>query len=114
MEAAVDVPSTETVMEERVGWRQKSLEPRPPRPKRPERTDRAKFKPVQAEGETPHKGKSRNDRGHERGDRKPGQKPGGKPEDKNERNRGPRPERKPAEPYVNPYSPFAVLLGKIT
>ena len=108
-EPVVETPveaTAEPVMEERVGWRQKSLEPRPPRPKRSERTDRSKFKPVQAEGEAPHKGKPR----HERGDRKPGQKPGGKPE----HNRGPKPERKPAEPYVNPYSPFAVLLGKIT
>ena len=108
------------VMEERVGWRQKSLEPRAPRPKRPARPER---KPAVArEDEAARPDKPSGDRGRERyRGPKPEDKPGENRGDKRERNRGGKPDQrpehkrdnKPAEPYVNPYSPFAVLLGKI-
>ena len=92
---AVETPE----MEERVGWRQKSYEPRPPRPKRPPKPER---KPQAAAGEDarPRPPKAHGKPDHKRG-LKPGDKPHGKPQ-------GKRPPEK-REPYVNPYSPFAVL-----
>ncbi len=87
------VPPTETREVQLLGWRQKSFEPRPARPKR--------HKPaVKTEGTGDDRAKSaRQDR---KGDHKSGRKPNHKPAPV-----------KPAEPYVNPYSPFAILLGKI-
>ncbi len=96
--AAEPAPAETPEMEERVGWRQTSFEPRQPRPKRPPKPERK----AQAEGAgdarppRPHKGKP---------DHKRGPKPDGKP---GERHHGERPPEK-REPYVNPYSPFAVL-----
>ena len=89
------------IMEERLGWRQKSLEPRTPR-------HRHKPKPRaedQADSKAPRSGKPR----HGKGDRKPG----GKDRPNDGAPRGPRPEQKPREPYINPYSPFAILREKL-
>ena len=142
-EVSVEEASVEAgppVMEERIGWRQKSLEPRAPRPKRPARPER---KPAVArEGDVAGEGKPRNERGRDRhrgpkpqgqpgenrgenrgesrgenrGDKRGDKRDrnrGGKPDQHPDQNRGLRPAPKPSEPYVNPFSPFAVLLGKI-
>ncbi len=93
VEPAVEpTPVTETREVRLLGWRQKSFEPRPPRVRpRPE-----KRKPeASTEGDTKPA----------RHDRK-----GGKPDTKGERKRD---DRKPAEPYTNPYSPFAILREKL-
>ncbi|MBP2161583.1 MULTISPECIES: helicase-related protein [Asticcacaulis] len=104
------VEAAEPVMEERLGWRQKSLESRAPRPKRgkPQHKGKPREEAVAEDGKPARSGKPR----HGKGDRKPGGK------DRQERNkdgapRGPRPENKPREPYVNPYSPFAILREKL-
>ncbi len=97
VDTAAAIETAET--EERIGWRQKSYEPRPPRPKRPPKPDR---KP-KAEAGDDARPRSR------KGD-KPDHKHGPKKGSGNDNKRGPekrRPETR--EPYVNPYSPFAVL-----
>ncbi|HTM81422.1 MAG TPA: helicase-related protein [Asticcacaulis sp.] len=104
----VTAPVVETQEVQRLGWRQKSFEPRV----RPERR-----KPVQRASEAGDK-PGRNERPDKaRGDRG---KRHGKPEGQREQSRGHRDhEPKPAdsrsrEPYINPYSPFAILREKLT
>jgi ATP-dependent RNA helicase SUPV3L1/SUV3 len=104
----VTAPVVETQEVQRLGWRQKSFEPRV----RPERR-----KPVQTASEAGDK-PGRNERPDKaRGDRG---KRHGKPEGQREQSRGHRDhEPKPAdsrsrEPYINPYSPFAILREKLT
>ena len=106
-------PSAESsppAMEERIGWRQKR-----PEGERPHR-QRHRPKPQganEATGDKPAhkeryrgKGKGHPDRGH--GDKGQGDK--GRSDN---RKPGPREPQKPREPYINPYSPFAILAGKI-
>lgn len=108
----VEAVSAEPVMEERLGWRQKSLEPRPPRPKR--HKPAAKVEGAKTEGD----GKPRYERDRQRyrkpddkGQDAPGKKGGNKPDRKGQKpHHGPKPE--PA-PYFNPYSPFAILREKL-
>ncbi|ESQ74520.1 helicase-related protein [Asticcacaulis sp. AC402] len=129
--AVEDAPSDEVVatepaqpeMEERLGWRQKSLEPRPPRPRRDkpqgnkEKFDRERFRPPAAEGAEGQPVRDRNrppkfdktrdqKRGGEKG--KGGNDKGGN--DRGDKPRGPKPE---PQPYINPYSPFAILREKL-
>ena len=111
MEAVpVDTPAlvVETREVQLLGWRQKFFEPRV----RPERR-----KPAQTASEAGDK-LGRNERPDKaRGDRG---KRHGKPEGQREQSRGHRDhEPKPAdsrsrEPYINPYSPFAILREKLT
>ncbi|WP_245531344.1 helicase-related protein [Asticcacaulis biprosthecium] len=111
--------ASEPATEERLGWRQKSLEPRAPRPKRDkpqgnkEKFDRERFRPQRAEGAEGEPARDRNrpakgDKGKRpskdfKGDFKGGDKSRGD-------NRGPKPDPKP---YINPYSPFAILREKL-
>nr|WP_235075852.1 DEAD/DEAH box helicase [Asticcacaulis sp. AC460] len=114
MAVAEETVSAEPVMEERLGWRQKSLEPRAPRPQRDkppkrEKFDRERFRPNRAEGAEGEPTRDRNrppkgDKGRPKGDFKGGDKPRG------DKPRGPKPEPKP---YINPYSPFAILREKL-
>ena len=104
VEAAAETPLAAVAEmpqnEERIGWRQKSFEARPPRPRnvRPERkpqadaTSHAKPRPPRADG-------------------KPGGKSGAHKGTKPQRNPS-APPREPATPYINPYSPFAILREK--
>ena len=128
-ETPVDAPAetvaAEPVMEERMGWRQRRPDgERPqrqrhrPRPQPVEgeaattedkpRHNRHRSKPRDAKPEDgkpregrPYQGKSKHNKGDKPHDNK------GKPG-----NHGPRPDR-PREPYVNPYSPFAILAEKL-
>ena len=108
--APLDTPApvTETREVQLIGWRQKSFEPRPKRV-RPERRN-----PAQAEaGEKP----ARTERsGRPRGDHKRKGKPDGQREQsRGHRDREPKPaDSRSREPYINPYSPFAILREKLT
>ncbi len=92
--AETAAPVTEASQtEERIGWRLKSFEPRPPRPKHPPKPQRKPQSETSGQDKRPKFNK------------KPHDKPRGpKPEGKRSQER-----REPAKPYVNPYSPFAVL-----
>ena len=92
------VEGAEPVMEERLGWRQKSLEPRPDRPKRHKPQRKPEGGEQKAHGDRP-RGEKR-----ERYKGKDGNKPDQKP------HRDPKPDPKP---YINPYSPFAILREKL-
>ncbi len=107
---AETAPAEAFVEEERIGWRQ-----RRPEGERPHRERPRSRKPQPGQGEQ---------RGEPRGDRKPRpDKPEGAPDDKREHRHGkgkkphPKGERpapaKPKEPYINPYSPFAILREKL-
>ncbi len=106
---AVDTPApvTETHEVQLLGWRQKSFEPRPKRV-RPERRKSASETSDQS-ARTERTDKPRGDRGKRQG----------KPDGQREQSRGHRDrEPKPAdsrsrEPYINPYSPFAILREKL-
>ena len=94
--AETPAPATTTTREVQwLGWRQKSFEPRPPR-----------FKPnkPEAHGETTD-GNHSHSRRDGRAVKKDGQTPGKKPDRTPNRDRV----QRPAEPYINPYSPFAIL-----
>ncbi|MGZ3305649.1 MAG: helicase-related protein, partial [Asticcacaulis sp.] len=89
-----------TEMEERIGWRQRRVHD--DRPQRDRRPKPAQSPEHEASKEKPHK--------HGKGHKTHGYKPR-----KDEGNSAARPERKPAErkPYVNPYSPFAILAERL-
>ncbi len=125
VETPAEAVAAEPVMEERMGWRQRRPDgERPqrqrhrPRPQPVEgeaattedkpRHNRHRSKPRDAKPEDgkpregrPYQGKSKHNKGDKPHDNK------GKPG-----NHGPRPDR-PREPYVNPYSPFAILAEKL-
>ena len=94
-----DAPKMETLL----GWRPKSFEPRPPRVKHTRPAQKAEG----VEGDQRPRGKGPKSGKPPRGPRHDGKRPDGKrPEggrQDNKRNDAKR------EPYVNPYSPFAVL-----
>ena len=91
-------PVTENREVQLLGWRQKSFEPRPPRV----RTERNR-----SADEGDASGRPRGDRPRKSGQKDGKPYKGGKPDHKPAR------EQKPAEPYVNPYSPFAILREKL-
>ncbi|MCR6657871.1 MAG: helicase-related protein [Asticcacaulis sp.] len=98
-------PVTETREIQLLGWRQKSFEPRPPRekPQRP-RPDRKapKDSGEHSEGKHLRKGK------------RPGKPEGQRDSLRGHRDREPKPgDMRSREPYVNPYSPFAILREKL-
>nr|WP_031238224.1 helicase-related protein [Asticcacaulis sp. AC466] len=114
VEEAVPDAGAETTPKMLVGWRQKSFEPRPPRHTRREKPRAVKAAAAGEEGEgTPPEQRSGRPRGEKgRRDGKAHGKPGpGKGEGKFRSNKATH-EPKPREPYVNPYSPFAVLREK--
>ncbi|MDI7773909.1 helicase-related protein [Asticcacaulis sp. EMRT-3] len=92
----ITAPVTETREVELIGWRQKSLEPRPARPARHRRS--AEDKPRQER-------KAEAGRGPRTGGK------GGKPEGKASAKPG-EPKRS-NEPYINPFSPFADLRARL-
>jgi ATP-dependent RNA helicase SUPV3L1/SUV3 len=118
VEAVAQAP-VEMVEEERMGYRHR----RPDGDRRENRHHRHRpngQKPAEgAEGEKPHRNRHRHGKGKPEGqsenaaarEGKPHGKhgKGGKPQGKG----GPRPDTKPREPYVNPYSPFAILREKL-
>jgi ATP-dependent RNA helicase SUPV3L1/SUV3 len=96
-----------------LGWRQKSFEPRPKRV-RPER--KAPAQAASEDGERPARSerpdKARGDRGQKK-NQKYG-KPDGNAPSRGHRDREPRPtDSRSHEPYINPYSPFAILREKL-
>jgi ATP-dependent RNA helicase SUPV3L1/SUV3 len=104
----VDTPASamETREVQLLGWRQKSFEPRPKRV-RPERR-----KPASEAGDQ----SARTDRTDKpRGDRKRHGKPDGqRDQTRGHRDREPKPaDSRSREPYINPYSPFAILREKL-
>ncbi|WP_443750073.1 helicase-related protein [Asticcacaulis solisilvae] len=121
---AVAAP-VETVEEERMGYRHR----RPDAERRENRHHRRPhgYKPAEgAEGEKPHRNRHRHGKGRPEGQgENAGQREGqnrdhkprdGKPHGKSGKPQGkggPRPDNKPREPYVNPYSPFAILREKL-
>ncbi|MBW8733429.1 MAG: hypothetical protein JF571_03800, partial [Asticcacaulis sp.] len=120
LEAVAEAP-VETVTEERMGYRHR----RPDGERRDNHRQRHRpqgQKPAEgAEGsEKPHRNRHRHGKGKPDAQAEGGQNRNGKPRDgkphdgKPHGNKGgPRPDNKPREPYINPYSPFAILREKL-
>ncbi len=120
-EAAAPV---EMVEEERMGYRHRRPDGERRESRHRHRGHGQKPEGAQADGEKPHRNRHRHGKGKpdtqgegaaaregKPRDGKPHGKhgKGGKPQGKG----GPRPDNKPREPYVNPYSPFAILREKL-
>ena len=99
--AELATAAAETVTEERIGWRLRR--PDGEKPRHPRREKPAHRKPDQARGDQPQNERKGDYKGKPgKNHKKPHPKGGGKPE--------PKPAR---EPYINPYSPFAILREKL-
>ncbi len=106
--AETTAPATETRDVQLLGWRQKSFEPRPKRvrpERRPSAQDASDASSKPARDRRPDK--ARGDRDKKRGKPETGGRSQG------HRDHEPRPDARSREPYINPYSPFAILREKL-
>ncbi len=107
-------PAESFVEEERVGWRHRRPESERPHRERPRQRKPHPGQKGERQGDPRGEPKPRHEGNRPKGERPEGDKPhhkhgkGKKPHPKGER-----PEQKPKEPYINPYSPFAILREKL-